>query len=44
MTSLNDAQQVVENGQYVEWGQVVKLAKNKNKAGLGFLPGLTRRI
>lgn len=43
MTSLKDAQQVVENGQSVRWGQVVELVKNKNKAGLGFSPSLTRR-
>lgn len=43
MTSLKDAQQVVKNGQVVGWGQVVKLAENKNIACLGFLVGSTRR-
>lgn len=43
MTSLKDAQQVVENGQVVGWGQGFELAENKNKVGLGFSSGSTRR-
>ncbi|XP_050920362.1 uncharacterized protein LOC127137997 [Lathyrus oleraceus] len=43
MTSLKDAQHMVENGQPSRWGQVVVLAENKNIAGLGFSPGSTRR-
>lgn len=43
MSSLKDAQFVVENGQSAKWGQIVKLAKNKNKVGLGFSPGATQK-
>lgn len=43
MASLRDAQHVVENGQYARWGQVVELAENKNKVGLGFSPGTNQR-
>lgn len=43
MTSLKDAQQVMENGSSVGWGQVVELAKNKIRVGLGFSPGTTHK-
>ncbi|XP_050919754.1 uncharacterized protein LOC127137324 [Lathyrus oleraceus] len=36
MSSLKDAQSMVENGQSVKWGQIVELAENNNRAGLGF--------
>ena len=43
MSSLKDAQFMVENGQSTRWGQVFELAENKNQASLDFSPGATRR-
>ncbi|XP_050889248.1 uncharacterized protein LOC127094461 [Lathyrus oleraceus] len=43
MSSLKDAQFVVDNGQSAKWGQIIELAENKNIAGLGFSPSVTRR-
>ncbi|XP_050890649.1 uncharacterized protein LOC127096071 [Lathyrus oleraceus] len=43
MSSLKDAQFVVENGQSAIWGQIVELAEKKNKASLVSSPGSTRR-
>jgi hypothetical protein len=35
---LKDAQRVVQEGRAPQWGQVLQLPENKNKAGLGFTP------
>ncbi|XP_050889611.1 uncharacterized protein LOC127094889 [Lathyrus oleraceus] len=42
MSSLKDTQHVLKNCQSTKWGRVVELAKNKNRAGLGFSPGSTQ--
>jgi len=36
MTSLKDAQKLVQKGKTVGWGQLVQLSKNKRKECLGF--------
>ncbi|XP_050895914.1 uncharacterized protein LOC127102604 [Lathyrus oleraceus] len=43
VSSLKDAQHVFKNGQSAKWGQIVELAKNNNRAGLGFSHGSTQR-
>ena len=43
MSSIKGSHFMVENGQSTKCGQVVELVENKNRAGLGFLPGATQR-
>lgn len=39
MSSLKDAQEVVQTGGTDKWGRVVEIIKNKNVVGLGFQRG-----
>ena len=43
MSSLKDAQHVLESGQSGKWGQVIDVVENKDRTGLGFAPGAVRR-
>jgi hypothetical protein len=43
MSSLKDAQRVLENGQSSQWGQVIEVVENKDRTGLGFEPGVVQR-
>jgi hypothetical protein len=38
MASLKDAQRVVQEDKAPQWGHVLQLPENKNRAGLGFTP------
>ncbi|MCI34815.1 receptor-like kinase, partial [Trifolium medium] len=42
ISSLRDAQEVVQNGLSAGWGQVVTLPENKRREGLGFSPSAAR--
>ena len=43
MSSLKDAQHVLESGQSSQWGQVIEVVENKDRTGLGFEPGAVQR-
>jgi len=42
MTSLKEAQRLVQNGKTTGWGQLVQLPENQRKEGLGFSTHKTR--
>ncbi|XP_050916698.1 uncharacterized protein LOC127131850 [Lathyrus oleraceus] len=42
-SSLKDTKHVLKNAQSIKLGQVVELAENRNRDGLGFSPGITQR-
>jgi hypothetical protein len=39
MSSLRDVQKAIENGNIDQWGNVIEIAENKNRDGLGFPQG-----
>ena len=41
MSSLKDAQKIIEEGTVDQWGRMVKVSDNKGRTGLGFQIGLS---
>ena len=39
MSSFKDAQKIVEDGNFDQWGRMVEVAKNQSRASLGFQQG-----